>query len=156
MVGFIILLAWTVIGSREYIVVASRDARTAGIAQPGIDIGALAARLHVAGVGHILFGYLEGQRTRLPDVAWLGRHGNVLVTLPRLDLVDFAQLLGFSHILQHLGDSQDVDVGSVKGKEIVEVISDLTTLFFLAIFFKYVKPPILSLVCASQVCPRMY
>lgn len=155
MVGFIILLAWTVIGSREYIVVASRDARTAGIAQPGIDIGALAARLHVAGVGHILFGYLEGQRTRLPDVAWLGRHGNVLVTLPRLDLVDFAQLLGFSHILQHLCDSQDVDVGTVKGEENEEIISDLRT-FFLVIFFKYVKPPILSLVCVRQDCPRMY
>lgn len=98
------------------VVVTPRDARTAGIAQPGINVGALAARLHVASVCQILFGYLEGQRAGVPNVARLGRNGYALVTLPRLDLVDIAQLLGVGHVLQHLGDGQDVDVGSVSGQ----------------------------------------
>lgn len=118
------LLLGLLASASEYIVIASRYTRTAGITQPGIDIGALAARFHVAGIGHILFGYLEGQRTRLPDVARLGGHSDVLVTFPGIDLVDIAQFLGISDILQHLGDSEDVYIGSVGGEEMVKINSD--------------------------------
>lgn len=97
----------------EDVIVPTGDPRAASITQPGIDIGALAARLHVARIRQVLLGDLEGQSARLPDVAGLRRHGDALVALPCLDLANVAQLLGIGHVLQHLGDGQDVDVGSV-------------------------------------------